>query len=658
MTHRLHLGHDPTRPYKAGIKEGSLNRGQGQSLPYSSPAAPSGVWNSRATKTTRSSFHVPLRPASRQAVKSEWRGLLFPGGARGRRAMRREASTISGVARSSQSLWLWLGAGLIAVGGVLMGVVASLHAGSTAPYWTSGPVIGAYALLALSLVCFGCATREVPIPYTLRDQFVEIDAKPPEVPVRERPALPSTPVRLRLVAERDMVNNHFRLVALNRGDLGHFRAEVIRIRDQDDREPLISRAGWPVPWLDDGSVTSKDIPAAGSARLDFAHFNLTRLREDLETTKWLNGNHWTFPTLPKQINVTYSAVADWEGQDRRYFLVTVRVIRDDPQSVTDIEFKIGTEGQEPYCREYTTEDTPPAVLTTDELVPGPASTDYWRSTYQISGDLLQLQNNSMWHSAYTSRSPQEPSPASLRIGIIMACGRLPRDSPPTSAIRAALLGFLNKPEIMNLVSELTDITGKTWKARDEHPRLNFGAVLAGDDESEAPVAWARLLLPEGGRGADPFGRDARYADLVVHVELGTADGSPESPASLPTWHQRFTQVLKLPAALARLLTNDLGLATSSDPPTEIAIWLRARGSSLVELVDTSRFSVIPGTHTNLFLGLAAADPHGQPGNRLAQSWLGDMCDSLHLDGHEPALKSLAGLPDEDAAESPNSSADH
>ena len=48
-----------------------------------------------------------------------------------------------------------------------MGVVASLHAGSAVPYWTSIPVISAYVLFGLSLVCFACAIREVPFPYTV-----------------------------------------------------------------------------------------------------------------------------------------------------------------------------------------------------------------------------------------------------------------------------------------------------------------------------------------------------------------------------------------------------------------------------------------------------------------------------------------------------------
>lgn len=363
--------------------------------------------------------------------------------------------------------------------------------------------------------------------------------------------------------ERDMATNRFRLGALNRGNFGHFRAEVISIRTQDGQIPLIARTGWPIPWLDDGSVISKAIPMAASPRLDFAHFNLPNLREDLEGTKWLNGNHWTFPSLPDAINVSYSVVRTWAEQDDHYFIVTVRVIRDDPPGFDDTEFKLGTDGQQPYCHEYTGESSPSGKSATDELVPGPAIIDRWRGTTEdVSTDLMQLQNNVMSHPAYSNRSPQEQPPASVRVGIIIGCEGLAQDTPTTSSIRAAFLSFLGTPEIMELISDLTDVADMTWRARDENPRFNFGAALA----------------------------------------------------------------------------SNLGLTTSSDPKAEIAIWLKAHGTSLTELVDIEGMTVIPGSpQSNWFMAFAVADAAGQREEALARTWLGQLCDSaLHLDGHESA----------------------
>jgi hypothetical protein len=545
------------------------------------------------------------------------------------------------VARSYESLWLWLAGGFITVGGVLLGVAATLDAASKVPYslWTSAPAIVAYAMFGLSLACFACAIREVPIPYPLSRPNAEPSVLPSAAQPPGGPALPAAPVRIRLAAERDMMTDGFRLVALNRGELGRFRAEVTGVRDQDGQVPLTPGAGWPVPWLDDGSVSSKDIPVAGSPRLDFAYFSLASLREDLEGTKWLNGDHWTFPSLPGAVRVRYPAVRTWQEQDRHFFIVTVRVIRDDPPGYADTEFKLGTEGQEPYCRELTAGSSAPGERAGTELVPGPAVTGRWTSTSQlVSGDLLQLQSNSMSHPAYMRRSPQDPSPASLRTGIVIACGQLPRDAPPTSSVRASFLAFLARPEIMDLVTELTDATGMAWRPWDERPRFNFGAVLSGDDENEAPAAWARLLLPES--WASHFGRDPRYADLVLHIEAGAGPAGGISPAGLTEWHRRFMRAARLPAALAGYLTSDLGLATSSGPAAEVAVWLKARGPSLTELVDVNGFTVVPGVQANSFLGLASADPEGRDVNGLARTWTADMCDSMHLDGHETVLRSL------------------
>jgi len=90
----------------------------------------------------------------------------------------------------------------------------------------------------------------------------------------------------------------------------------------------------------------------------------------------------------------------------------------------------------------------------------------------------------------------------------------------------------------------------------------------------------------------------------------------------------------------RILTSDLGLATSSHPAAEIAIWLKARGASLTELVDVDGFTVVPGALASWFIGLAAADEGGQDPDSLARTWVAEMSDSMHLDGHELVLQSL------------------
>jgi tetratricopeptide (TPR) repeat protein len=94
------------------------------------------------------------------------------------------------VARSYESLWLWLGAGFVAVGAALLGVAGVFDAASRVPYsfFTSAPVIVGSVLFGLSLACFVCAIREVPIPYPISGRKTELLVSPVEKPAPERPA--------------------------------------------------------------------------------------------------------------------------------------------------------------------------------------------------------------------------------------------------------------------------------------------------------------------------------------------------------------------------------------------------------------------------------------------------------------------------------------
>jgi hypothetical protein len=193
---------------------------------------------------------------------------------------------------------------------------------------------------------------------------------------------------------------------------------------------------------------------------------------------------------------------------------------------------------------------------------------------------------------------------------------------------------------MDLVRALTEVDADAvWTARDDNPPFNFGAVLAVPGADKAPVAWARILLPDSLSQHD--GRDARCAYLVLYIEPRTAEGTPAPSASLIVWHRRLRQALGLPSAVAAFLAEDLGLSTFDDPSAEIGVWLKAP-SNLRELVQVDFFDVVPGSpQSNWFMGFAIADLDGDQVSGVAVAWLRRMCDSaLHLDGHDEALISL------------------
>ena len=273
---------------------------------------------------------------------------------------------------------------------------------------------------------------------------------------------------------------------------------------------------------------------------------------------------------------------------------------------------------------------------------GPAITDRWRLTVnKVSTGMLQLQNNNISQPGCSRRSPMGNQPPSVRIGMMVACAQLDAAA-STSDLRAKFQRFLSQPPVMDLVRELSEIgEGATWTARDDNPPFNFGAVLAPPDteEEEAPVTWARVLLPES--LTKQYGRDARCAYLVLYAEPRTADGAPAPAASLVSWYRRLSGALKLPAALAAFLVDDLGLSTADDPAAEVGVWLKAP-HALTELVEVDAFDTVAGSpQSNWFMGFAIASPDGEQASGTALAWLRQMCDSsLHLDDYESALASL------------------
>jgi len=277
--------------------------------------------------------------------------------------------------------------------------------------------------------------------------------------------------------------------------------------------------------------------------------------------------------------------------------------------------------------------------------PGPASTDRWRPTtngFDVPA-MMQVGNVAMPDPSPLPRLPQE-IPPTMRVGAVVACDPL-GSSPPTSELRAHFLSFLGRPPIMALVSRLTHLPhGATWRPLAGRGRIYLEAALTGDDQDDAPAASASLLLPDPSTSG--YGHDPRYARFVLEVELRDVQGHPAPAMSLAVLHDRFTRALSTATALTVFLTEDLGLDTSDDPPSQMGIWLRTP-RDMSELVDPQGLMTLPGSpQSNSFTGWVLADPAGEPVAITAVELLRQMCDyTLNLDGYEPVLEEImAGQP--------------
>jgi len=272
--------------------------------------------------------------------------------------------------------------------------------------------------------------------------------------------------------------------------------------------------------------------------------------------------------------------------------------------------------------------------------PGTAITDRWRHTtdgFEVPS-LMPIANKAFSHPGYMRTFPDKPP--SIRIGTLVACDPL-GPTLTTSELRSRFLAFLAWQPILDLVSVLSDIgSAATWRSLAGNGRLMLEAAMMTEDQEEAPVASAMLLLPEAGKSR--FGSDPRCAEFVLHIEPRASDGTPVPPIGLADWRDRFARTLAVPGALAQFLTHDLRLITPANPETQLGVWLNTP-RALAELVDAGSLKALPGAaQANWFIGYAIADPEGKPAAATAQDFLTQMCDfTLHLDGWEAALAPLS-----------------
>jgi hypothetical protein len=447
---------------------------------------------------------------------------------------------------------------------------------------------------------------------------------------------PAAPVNIRLMPEFDTATNRLRFGVLNRGAFGRFRVEVIDARNQDGN--WIGPHSWPVPWLEDGLVGSKDVPMFGRPLLDLAHFDFLGLQEDLEGTKWLNGNHWVFPSLPQPVAFRYSAVRAWSELTEQYVVLTLRVIRDDPEGHIDYQFKIGADGTDPYCRELTEE---PAQQSGGESVATPepeaALTDRWCHTsdgFKVPA-LSILQHTAMDHPGYRGQS-QDRGP-SIKIGVLVGCQQIDTTS-SGSALRAKFVGFLNSPAMREVIGSLTHVApDAAWTSLAGHGvRTLEAALTVGSNALEGVPVASALFLPPTGEAL--YGRPERTATLVLYIEPRTAKGEVPPAASLAAWHRNIALALSAPGAFANFLSQSLGLSTFREPRAQFGIWLESH-KQLTAMVDTEDLRTLPGSYlSNQFTGWAYADSDGKSASEAARELLVQMCEySLHLDDFESAL---------------------
>ena len=233
--------------------------------------------------------------------------------------------------------------------------------------------------------------------------------------------------------------------------------------------------------------------------------------------------------------------------------------------------------------------------------PARLMTDRWRATTDgIRAPAPALAMEIALPGTTYMRQPGDRPPL-VRFVVQIACGQVGDDA-DWPAIRAAFGAFLQRPAVAELLADLTCAGQDAAWARQATSTSSIVDMVLGDG-----VASARLELPDGIRR---HGRVEGYALLAVHVEPRGADGKPAPPARPASWQRRFEQGLQLPAAFAALLSGELGLAISGEPPAQAGIRLVAP-RNITELVDITGLATLPGAERlSQFMVYLAACPDG------------------------------------------------
>jgi hypothetical protein len=270
--------------------------------------------------------------------------------------------------------------------------------------------------------------------------------------------------------------------------------------------------------------------------------------------------------------------------------------------------------------------------------PRPVNTGRWRTTskgFQV-GALMRVRSVILSHPGYM-RPTDEKQPF-MRIGALVGCALLGPE-PSVTEMRARFRAFLSSEPVMGLVSALTNLgSAETWLSLPGHGRWLLEAALTDEDQAGAPVAEARLVLPEADMPARA-GTEPNSAELILHIEPRAADGTPAASVGFAEWQGRFGRMLELPSMLAYFLDSSLELATRDDPAAKFALVLETPAGRLTDLVDLGDRKPLPGGQVmNQFMGWAVAEPDGKSTGGTARDLIGELCEgALALDDFESAL---------------------
>ncbi len=240
--------------------------------------------------------------------------------------------------------------------------------------------------------------------------------------------------------------------------------------------------------------------------------------------------------------------------------------------------------------------------------PPPVITGKWRYTSDgaNAGTAMRASELAMPGTGYRLQGGDRPP--WIRFIVLMACGQIGADV-EAAQLWPIFMKFLKDQPVTSLVNSLTrPPLGTKWTRWATRSAGITDAVFTPGEEKDA-VASARLELPDG---VPRHGREPGYAMLLLHFEPPAQSENRVMAARPVAWTDHLRRALELPDALNRLLTKQLGLSTSAEPPVVLGFRLEAQ-KDLTDLIDITGLTRLPGgQHGCQAIGYFIDDSDGSP----------------------------------------------
>lgn len=250
----------------------------------------------------------------------------------------------------------------------------------------------------------------------------------------------------------------------------------------------------------------------------------------------------------------------------------------------------------------------------------PVITEAWKYTSDGNEANAAMHAGELLIPGSGCRMQPDHRPPWIRFVVLISCSQIGGNVEPAQ-LWAIFEEFLKETPVSSLVGTLTrpSLSAK-WTRWATNRAATIDAVFTPAGELEA-LASARLELPDG---TSRSGRDPRCALLILHFEPLAQDKMRLTPRAPISWTYDMTQALELPNALNKLLTEQLGLTTSAEPPVVLGFRLDTP-HDLTELIDITGLTTLPGGQRKReAIGYFIADGDGAPASDVVHRMINDV----------------------------------